>query len=202
MRTHPPAGAGGGLTGAGAAFVELDNFNRLTNGPLGGRNGWVATQTAFVVADEWTLTLPTPGSNNVAAAGAGLANPVINEWLADAGACFAQIRNACASVTSAVTILTIGPPPVTGGTVSYDGTNPLISFLGTPLFTYAIQRTEILSPPAWTNIASVEATVCGLIHFLDTNAPPGQAFYRAVWPPTSQFLSRPGSSPAYHRPQP
>ncbi|MCX8157999.1 MAG: cadherin-like domain-containing protein [Verrucomicrobiae bacterium] len=60
-----------GLLVGRAAFVELDTFNRLTNGPIGGRNGWVTSQSAFVVTND-----PAGGPNKVLAALAMSESPV------------------------------------------------------------------------------------------------------------------------------
>lgn len=60
----------GGFNTPGA-FLQLDNFNGLTNGPLAGRNGWVTTQAAFVVAED-----PAGPPNKVLSAPAMAESPV------------------------------------------------------------------------------------------------------------------------------
>lgn len=105
-----------------------------------------------------------------------------NVQFAEAGRYVVQVTNACAFVTSAPALLSIAPPPPTGGILAFPGTNVLMAFSGVPSLTYTVQRTETLSPPAWASLGSVEATALGVIQFLDTNAPSGQAFYRVVWP--------------------
>lgn len=92
-----------GLTGAAAAFVELDNFNRLTYGPLGGRNGWVATQTAFVVTND-----PGGGPNTVLAAPAMAESPIYKPLGAltltnnRTGTLFFRMRRAAAALNVSV----------------------------------------------------------------------------------------------------
>jgi hypothetical protein len=52
---------------------------------------------------------------------------------------------------------------------------------GNPGQQFGVQRTTHLSPPLWTNVNSspLIPAVDGSFTFVDTNAPPGAAFYRA-----------------------
>ena len=57
----------------------------------------------------------------------------------------------------------------------------LLSFNGTPGFSYRLQRaTEITGP--WNNLDTQTAPASGLVEYHDTNPPNTQAFYRAVQP--------------------
>ena len=55
------------------------------------------------------------------------------------------------------------------------------TFAGIPGRTYGIERAPLVTGP-WTNIGSAMAGPTGLNTFTDTNAPPGSAFYRTVYP--------------------
>jgi hypothetical protein len=56
-----------------------------------------------------------------------------------------------------------------------------IRFAGHAGFTYQLERAPSVTGP-WANIATNVAPPSGLVEFHDTNAPPGQAFYRVVQP--------------------
>jgi len=57
----------------------------------------------------------------------------------------------------------------------------LVQFASTPGYSYRVQRATSLTGP-WTDIATVVGPADAFIQFEDTNAPPGQAFYRTVTP--------------------
>jgi hypothetical protein len=59
---------------------------------------------------------------------------------------------------------------------------PVLTYSGIPGYTYTIERTETLAPPAWVNLATATADAQGRISFIDTNPPPGSAFYRTRYP--------------------
>ena len=56
-----------------------------------------------------------------------------------------------------------------------------VRFYGNPGQQFGVQRTTNLSPPLWTNVNSSPLIPApdGSFTFLDTNAPPGAAYYRA-----------------------
>jgi len=56
-----------------------------------------------------------------------------------------------------------------------------VSFLGIPNLTYTLQRATNMSGP-WFTLGPVTANSIGLATFVDTNAPPGSAFYRTTYP--------------------
>jgi hypothetical protein len=56
-----------------------------------------------------------------------------------------------------------------------------VSFLGIPNLTYTLQRATSVSGP-WVTLGPVTANSIGLATFADTNAPPGNAFYRTTYP--------------------
>jgi hypothetical protein len=81
----------------------------------------------------------------------------------------------------------VGPPPtnsVAGAVVNGDGSVTL-SFVGVSNYTYQVEATASLTPPAiWTALSTNTAGVGGLWQFTDTQAinyP--QRFYRAVYRP-------------------
>jgi hypothetical protein len=55
------------------------------------------------------------------------------------------------------------------------------TFAAIPGRTYSIERALSVTGP-WTNIGTALAGPTGLTSFVDTNAPPGSAFYRTVYP--------------------
>ncbi len=56
-----------------------------------------------------------------------------------------------------------------------------IRFAGSPDYLYRLQRATGVNGP-WTDITSITVAANGLGEFTDTDAPPGQAYYRAVQP--------------------
>ena len=81
----------------------------------------------------------------------------------------------------------VGPPPtnsVAGAVVNSDGSVTL-SFVGVPDYTYQVEVTADLTPPAvWTTISTNTADVSGLWQFTDTQATNyPQGFYRSVYRP-------------------
>lgn len=90
------------------------------------------------------------------------------------------VTNACARTLSEVARVALGPLPP--ATIAFEGHWPLITFTGTPLATFIVQRTEALRPPAWTNLATLACDAQGRFRFVDTNAPPTNAFYRVLLP--------------------
>ena len=58
---------------------------------------------------------------------------------------------------------------------------PTMTFVGVPGYTYVVQRTQDLSgTPAWTDLWTTNAPPDGLFQFIDSNAPNGNSFYRAL----------------------
>jgi hypothetical protein len=81
----------------------------------------------------------------------------------------------------------VGPPPtnsIAGTVVNGDGSVTL-SFVGVPDYTYQVQVTANLTPPAvWTTVSTNTADVSGLWQFTDTQATNyTQRFYRSVYRP-------------------
>jgi autotransporter-associated beta strand protein len=81
----------------------------------------------------------------------------------------------------------IGPPPtnsVAGVVVNGDGSVTL-SFVGVPDYTYQVEATADLTPPAvWTTVSTNTADISGLWQFTDTQATNyTQRYYRSVYRP-------------------
>jgi hypothetical protein len=68
------------------------------------------------------------------------------------------------------------------GNIVMVGGDPQVTFAGIPGYTYSIQRTASLAPPAWVTVGSVTASPTGQIVFLDTSPLMGQAYYRTTYP--------------------
>jgi hypothetical protein len=56
-----------------------------------------------------------------------------------------------------------------------------LQFAGIPGRLYRIQRATSATGP-WSDLANLTAPIYGIINFVDTNPPPGMAFYRTVSP--------------------
>jgi hypothetical protein len=67
-----------------------------------------------------------------------------------------------------------------------------ITFKGSAGQTYQFERTSALqnSGTVWTNIGSAMTDAAGQGEFIDTSAPPGNGFYRAVSPTTGSLRAR------------
>jgi hypothetical protein len=67
-------------------------------------------------------------------------------------------------------------------TFSVSGGQVHLGYAGIPQYTYSIQRTATLSPPAWVTIGTSTADASGHVSFTDANPPAGSAFYRTMYP--------------------
>jgi autotransporter-associated beta strand protein len=92
------------------------------------------------------------------------------------------------ATTSGVIIVLVGPPPtnsIAGTAVNGDGSVTL-SFVGVPSYTYLVEATLDLTPPAvWTPVSTNTAgNITGTWQFTDTGATNyTQRFYRSVYRP-------------------
>ena len=59
---------------------------------------------------------------------------------------------------------------------------PVLVTTGLTNYSYTLQRSATLSPPAWSNIATVVPDSQGHVQYVDTNAPSTNAFYRTRYP--------------------
>ena len=65
---------------------------------------------------------------------------------------------------------------------AFSNGQPVLASTGVSNCTYTLQRSALLSPPAWSNIATVAADSQGRIRYVDTNAPSPNGFYRTRYP--------------------
>ena len=100
-----------------------------------------------------------------------------------------KVKDGWGGISAAGTVLitvnkTVNPQPhglrlaidLAGGTVS--GT-----FTGAPGASYTMQRSLTLLPDSWTDIGTVVAPLDGSVEIVDTDPPPGNAFYRISYAP-------------------
>jgi len=73
-------------------------------------------------------------------------------------------------------VVTVPPPPVTGLVIAPNGTNWQASFTGRTNWLYTLQRTVDLL--TWTSVSPATPGLKGAQSLVDTNPPPGNAFYR------------------------
>jgi hypothetical protein len=77
------------------------------------------------------------------------------------------------------------PSGTNGNAVTISFTNGVVGmrFAGIPGYTYNVQRTEDLTPPAtWTTLHTTNCPPLGLFDFIDTAPPMGAAYYRTAQP--------------------
>ena len=67
--------------------------------------------------------------------------------------------------------------------ITASGSSATIQFSGVVGYEYRVQRTDSLTPPmTWTTLTASPLSPAddGSFSFIDTNAPPGTAYYRLV----------------------
>jgi hypothetical protein len=87
-----------------------------------------------------------------------------------------------ASASIAKAYLVAPPGGITDSILESNGTTNL-KFYGNPGHLFDVQRTTNLAPPiTWTTVTSSSLSPAddGLFTFIDTNAPAGMGYYRAV----------------------
>jgi sugar lactone lactonase YvrE len=96
-----------------------------------------------------------------------------------------SVSDSYGSTASAIVQVTVIPPSAAVSLLHLPiatGQGLELSLEGAAWMTYRLERTETLSPPAWTNLGQATVGVDGVALVVDPSPPPGGAFYRAVFP--------------------
>ncbi len=62
--------------------------------------------------------------------------------------------------------------------ITFNGPTAVVNFAGVPGYSYEVQRTTNLLSPNWTVLLITNAPPKGVWQFIETNPPPGGAYYR------------------------